>query len=177
MPRLYIDLGYELNEQDLITYFSNYGRVSGVYLPRHDSGRSVGYAFATIHPVRPSIDPNKIAPGTLHTIRGYRISIQKACLDRSHRPPKPALRRPSVPSAHRQNPHVHLLPGSQISIRDFTWRTQTLEDRPERAVPAALSAPGFKTSPIDAVASFARRWYAPMIDSAAALAHCLLLFL
>lgn len=152
MPRLYIDLGYELSEQDLITYFSRFGRVSSVYLPRHDTGRSVGYAFATVHPVRPGIDSDKIAPGTVHTIRGYRISIHAACLDgfhhHAHRESMNKLKQPS--RAHRQKSVTTRLPRSQPRCVRNTPTTNKSEK--------VLSSDQSFLDAKDALASFAVRW-------------------
>lgn len=47
MNRLFLNVGYELTEGQLRTYFSKFGVVSDMYLPKHTSGRNKGFGFAT----------------------------------------------------------------------------------------------------------------------------------
>lgn len=37
--RMYMNVGYELSEEQLRTYFMKFGNVLDVYLPKHQSGR------------------------------------------------------------------------------------------------------------------------------------------
>ena len=45
--RIYMNVGYGLNEHQLRSHFSTYGKVLDVYLPKHKSGRNKGYGFAS----------------------------------------------------------------------------------------------------------------------------------
>ncbi|KAL3134229.1 hypothetical protein ABBQ38_006662 [Trebouxia sp. C0009 RCD-2024] len=47
MHRLFLNVGYELSEQQLRPYFSKFGAVTDLYLPKHKSGRNKGYGFLT----------------------------------------------------------------------------------------------------------------------------------
>lgn len=47
MNRLFMNVGYELNEVQLRECFSKFGVVSDIYLPKHTSGRIKGFGFAT----------------------------------------------------------------------------------------------------------------------------------
>ena len=42
-----MNVGYGLNEHQLRSHFSTYGKVLDVYLPKHKSGRNKGYGFAS----------------------------------------------------------------------------------------------------------------------------------
>lgn len=48
MLRLHLDLGYGLCYEDLYIYFSKYGKVTDLFLPRFDNGRNVGYGFVSV---------------------------------------------------------------------------------------------------------------------------------
>ncbi len=48
MLRLHLDLGYGLCYEDLYRYFSKYGKVTDLFLPRFDNGRNVGYGFVSV---------------------------------------------------------------------------------------------------------------------------------
>lgn len=45
--RIYMNVGYELTEQQLRDFFNQYGNVTDVYLPKHKSGRNKGFGFTT----------------------------------------------------------------------------------------------------------------------------------
>ena len=45
--RIYMNVGYDLTEQQLRDFFSQYGNVTDVYLPKHKSGRNKGFGFTT----------------------------------------------------------------------------------------------------------------------------------
>ena len=47
MNRLFLNVGYDLSEAQLRRWFSRYGVVSDMYLPKHTSGRNKGFGFAT----------------------------------------------------------------------------------------------------------------------------------
>ena len=42
-----MNVGYVLSEEQLKAYFSRYGTVLDVYLPKHKSGRNKGFGFTT----------------------------------------------------------------------------------------------------------------------------------
>ena len=45
--RIYMNVGYDLTEQQLRDFFNQYGNVTDVYLPKHKSGRNKGFGFTT----------------------------------------------------------------------------------------------------------------------------------
>lgn len=45
--RIYMNVGYDLTEEQLRQFFSQYGQVTDVYLPKHKSGRNKGFGFTT----------------------------------------------------------------------------------------------------------------------------------
>ena len=45
--RIYMNVGYDLTEQQLRDFFNQYGTVTDVYLPKHKSGRNKGFGFTT----------------------------------------------------------------------------------------------------------------------------------
>ena len=45
--RAFLNVGYELTEKQLRTYFAKVGLVSDIHLPKHRSGRNKGFGFAT----------------------------------------------------------------------------------------------------------------------------------
>ena len=45
--RIYMNVGYDLSEQQLRDFFNQYGTVTDVYLPKHKSGRNKGFGFTT----------------------------------------------------------------------------------------------------------------------------------
>ena len=45
--RIYMNVGYDLTEEQLRQFFSQYGDVTDVYLPKHKSGRNKGFGFTT----------------------------------------------------------------------------------------------------------------------------------
>ena len=45
--RIYMNVGYDLSEQQLRDFFNQYGNVTDVYLPKHKSGRNKGFGFTT----------------------------------------------------------------------------------------------------------------------------------
>ena len=45
--RIYMNVGYDLSEQQLRDFFNQYGSVTDVYLPKHKSGRNKGFGFTT----------------------------------------------------------------------------------------------------------------------------------
>ena len=45
--RIYMNVGYDLTEQQLRDFFNQYGAVTDVYLPKHKSGRNKGFGFTT----------------------------------------------------------------------------------------------------------------------------------
>lgn len=45
--RIYMNVGYDLTEQQLKDFFNQYGNVTDVYLPKHKSGRNKGFGFTT----------------------------------------------------------------------------------------------------------------------------------
>lgn len=45
--RIYMNVGYDLTEEQLRQFFSQYGHVTDVYLPKHKSGRNKGFGFTT----------------------------------------------------------------------------------------------------------------------------------
>ncbi len=45
--RIYMNVGYDLSEQQLRDFFNQYGNVTNVYLPKHKSGRNKGFGFTT----------------------------------------------------------------------------------------------------------------------------------
>ena len=45
--RIYMNVGYDLTEEDLRQYFGTFGQVSDVYLPKHKSSRNKGFGFTT----------------------------------------------------------------------------------------------------------------------------------
>ena len=45
--RIYMNIGYDLTEQQLKDFFNQYGSVTDVYLPKHKSGRNKGFGFTT----------------------------------------------------------------------------------------------------------------------------------
>lgn len=45
--RIYMNVGYDLSEQQLRDFFNQYGSVIDVYLPKHKSGRNKGFGFTT----------------------------------------------------------------------------------------------------------------------------------
>ena len=48
--RLYCNLGYNLSEDAVRSYFQQlctHGQILDVYIPRHNSGRNKGYGFTT----------------------------------------------------------------------------------------------------------------------------------
>ena len=45
--RIYMNVGYDLTEEDLRQYFTTFGQVSDVYLPKHKSSRNKGFGFTT----------------------------------------------------------------------------------------------------------------------------------
>ena len=47
MHRAFLNVGYELNENQLRTHFTQFGSVSDTYLPKHSSGRNKGFGFVT----------------------------------------------------------------------------------------------------------------------------------
>ena len=40
-------MGYSLNEHQLRSHFSQFGKVLDIYLPKHKSGRNKGFGFAS----------------------------------------------------------------------------------------------------------------------------------
>ena len=77
MPRVFLDIGYVLCEQDLLSYFSSYGPVRAVYLPRYENGRNVGYAFATIDPPKPGVRISRLDDGEVHHIKDCRVTVKQ----------------------------------------------------------------------------------------------------
>ena len=47
MHRLFLNVGYELSEQQLRPYFAKFGEISDLYLPKYVSGGNKGYGFLT----------------------------------------------------------------------------------------------------------------------------------
>lgn len=45
--RIYMNVGYDLSEQQLREFFNQFGNVTDVYLPKHKSGRNKGFGFTT----------------------------------------------------------------------------------------------------------------------------------
>ena len=45
--RIYMNVGYDLTEQQLRDFFNQYGNITDVYLPKHKSGRNKGFGFTT----------------------------------------------------------------------------------------------------------------------------------
>ena len=45
--RIYMNVGYDLTEQQLRDFFNQFGNVTDVYLPKHKSGRNKGFGFTT----------------------------------------------------------------------------------------------------------------------------------
>ena len=45
MHRLFLNVGYELSEQQLHPYFAKFGAITDLYLPKHANGCNKGYGF------------------------------------------------------------------------------------------------------------------------------------
>ena len=63
MNRLFLNVGYELSEEQLRPYFAKFGAVTDLYLPKHRSGRNKGYGFLTYARARFSL--RRTSPDTL----------------------------------------------------------------------------------------------------------------
>lgn len=76
MHRLFMNVGYELSEQQLRPYFANFGAVTDVYLPKHVSGRNKGYGFLTYATESALLS---VVQQPKHAIDGKVVQVMRVC--------------------------------------------------------------------------------------------------
>ena len=81
MHRAFLNVGYELTEKELRTYFVKFGLVSDIYLPKHPTGRNKGFGFVTFDSTE-TLERVLLTP---HTVNGVVLQVQQ--LERQSGPP------------------------------------------------------------------------------------------
>lgn len=113
--RIYMNVGAELSEEPLREYFSRFGRVLDVYLPRNKNTNAVmGYGFTTFES-REEVD--KILEQPEHLVAGHPVRVNRAG-------PRPNYEEQEAPAAysgpHGTGPRLYVggVPG-QVSEEDL----------------------------------------------------------
>ncbi|CAK0744721.1 hypothetical protein CVIRNUC_001569 [Coccomyxa viridis] len=73
--RIYMNVGYILDETQLTRYFSQFGTVTDCYLPKHKSGRNKGFGFTTFE-AEPDLE--RTLQSAEHVIDGVMVKINRA---------------------------------------------------------------------------------------------------
>ncbi|KAK9809398.1 hypothetical protein WJX73_001763 [Symbiochloris irregularis] len=73
--RIHVNVGFRLSEQQLRDYFSQFGPLTDVYLPKHRSGRVKGFGFCTFES---EADLNKALQISDHVVVGVLVRINRA---------------------------------------------------------------------------------------------------
>ena len=79
--RIYMNVGYDLTEEDLRQYFSTFGQVSDVYLPKHKSSRNKGFGFTTFETekaLEAALEVSSVAT-TLYVMQRVRLRWRSCC--------------------------------------------------------------------------------------------------
>ncbi len=74
MHRLFLNVGYELSEQQLHTYFAKFGAITDLYLPKHVNGRNKGYGFLTYATKSAHLS---VAQQPRHIVHGRVVQVRK----------------------------------------------------------------------------------------------------
>ena len=74
MPRLFLNVGYKLSEQQLQPYFAKFGAITDLYLPKHVNGCNKGYGFLTYATKRAQLS---VAQQPRHIIDGRVFQVRK----------------------------------------------------------------------------------------------------
>ncbi|CAL8460743.1 g274 [Coccomyxa elongata] len=70
-----MNVGYVLGEEQLNRYFSHFGNVLDVYLPKHKSGRNKGFGFTTFETEE---ELERVLQTPEHVVEGVLVKINKA---------------------------------------------------------------------------------------------------
>ncbi|KAK9820404.1 hypothetical protein WJX72_009995 [[Myrmecia] bisecta] len=115
--RIYMNVGYDLNEEQLRHYFEKFGRVKDVYLPKHPSGRNRGFGFTSFE------DEDSLLRSLVtqeHIVEGRPVKTNRAGprptnhdsngLPHPYDEPPPAAIPPLLPVPQQQLLHAALQP-------------------------------------------------------------------
>ena len=74
MHRLFLNVGYDLSEQQLLPYFAKFGAIKDLYLPKYVSGRNKGYGFLTY---ASKSAPSSVAQQPRHVVDGIVVQVRR----------------------------------------------------------------------------------------------------
>ena len=138
MPRLFVDVGYELSKHQLRQHFTKYGAVSDVYLPKYSMGRNKGYAFVTFSSdhalssalldTQPVVNGTKLKVGVNTLVRLFEFAEQ------FWEPQLPLLRqRCYICSSESVQPFVEQLVSNLFWLDSAGQKGNSTSSRKERA--------------------------------------------
>lgn len=71
---MFLNVGYDLTEKQVRTFFNTFGHVTDVYLPRSANGRNKGFGFATFSDAEALQAALKTAA---HRIEGFTVQVRQ----------------------------------------------------------------------------------------------------
>lgn len=74
MHRLFLNVGYDLSEQQLRPYFAKFGTIKDLYLPKNVSGRNKGYGFLT-YSTKSAL--SSVAQQPRHVVDGKVVQVRR----------------------------------------------------------------------------------------------------